>query len=72
MAAKVNGVHEIDTYYVCIFRKKEDVDVKEGESVGNTTCNCKTMQVVCRENAKVTLKLFLLCNGERVHRVYYG
>ena len=30
VAANVIGVHEVDTYYVCIFCKKGNVDAKEG------------------------------------------
>lgn len=41
------------------------MDAKDGESLGKCD-NCKTMQAACRENAMVTVKLFLLCNGERV------
>ena len=35
------------------------------ESVGKRD-NCKATQAICKENEKITRKLFLQCNGERV------
>lgn len=36
-------------------------------NTGERKCdNCKTIQVICKENEKTTRKLFLQCNGEKV------
>jgi hypothetical protein len=64
VGAKVCGVQEMESYYACTFCKKGNVDVNEGESVGKCD-NCKTTQAVCKENEKISRKVFLQCNGEK-------
>ena len=61
IAAKIVGVYDMEKYYASIFCKKGTA----GESVGKCD-NCKAIQAICKENEKITGKLFLQCNGEKV------
>ena len=65
VAAKVVGVYDMEKYYACIFCKKGNVNVNAGETVGKCD-NCKAFQAISKDNEKITRKLFLECNGEKV------
>ena len=65
VAAKVVGVYDMEKFYACIFCKKGNVNAGESDTVGKCD-NCKATQAICKENEKISRKLFLQCNGEKV------
>ena len=63
MAAVVIGVHEVDTYYVCTFCRKGNVDVKAWESIVKCE-NCKTTHSSCLQQ-KMQVSGRLLLHGQQ-------